>query len=237
MKIQLCAFLLSGVFLTVSCHKSATPLKTVNYTLSLRPDSTTAHDCYVSILDNDPADGNINVNSAHELVLARWTFAADNYDSATQRGYIRFDSLSKVPTNATVTSAILYLYGEGPDSSATYPFGNSFYSGSNNPSNGALVQMVTGGTWDQTTITWNNAPSATAAGQDTIPPSTSEWNYNVAVDVTNLVSQQVASPATNYGLVLRLQVENIYRDMVFATSHSADTSERPQLVVQYSVKQ
>jgi hypothetical protein len=125
------------------------------------------------------------------------------------------------------------LYGEGPDSSASFPFGDSYPSNSNS-TNPGLIQMVTGGTWQQTTITWNNAPAATSAGQDTIPQSTSSWNYNVAVDITNMVKQQVANPAINFGYMLKLQTEQCYRAMEFATSECPDSLERPKLVVQYT---
>jgi hypothetical protein len=224
----------TGVSLLLSCQKTAKPVPQTNdYTLTLRPDSTTAQDSYVALIDNDPADGNTNLNFAHELVMARWTLSWYNFDSATWRGYLRFDSLAKIPATATVTSAILYLYGEGTDSSASFPFGDSYPSNSSY-SNGALIQMVTGGTWQQDSITWNNAPAATSAGQDTIPPSTSSWNYNVSVDITNLVKQQVASPKTNFGYLLKLQTEQNYRAMEFATSECPDSLERPMLVVKYS---
>ena len=216
-----------------ACKKSSNTHVPINYQLILRPDSTTGQDSYVAKLDNDPADGNTNLNAAHELCLARWTQSWYHNDSATFRGYIRFDSLAKVPAKAAVTSAILYLYGEGTDSSASFPFGDS-YPGSSSDLNGGLIQLVTGGTWDQKTINFNNAPAATASGQDTIPPSNQAWNYNVAVDVTNLVKQQIANPSTNYGFLLKLQVEQLYRAMEFATCENSDSLERPKLVVSYS---
>src|ERR1700677_1378582 len=140
----------TSVFSFASCVRtsSLTPQPTAHQ-LILRPDSTTGQDSYVALLDNDPSDGNTNLNFAHEMCLARWTCSWYNYDSATWRGYIRFDSLTKIPTTATVTSAILYLYGEGQDSSASFPFGDSYPSNSSS-TNPGLIQMVTGGTWQQT---------------------------------------------------------------------------------------
>lgn len=205
-----------------------------NYVLILRPDSTTGQDSYVSKVLDDTADGNVNLNFAHELIMARWTFSAFGGDSGTQRGYLRFDSLAKIPTAATVTSAILYLYGEDPDSSMSYPFGNSYYLGSGNPSNPVVLEAVTGGTWQQKTITWNNAPGASSAIQDTVPASTSQYNYNVTVDVTNLVKPMVVTPSTNYGFMLRLITENIHREMQFATCEAYDSTKRPKIVVNYT---
>lgn len=216
---------------TTSGNDSTVSVNDTDAALILRPDSTTGQDAYVSKLDSTPGDGGVNLNWTHEIIMARWSLSQFNYDTATQRSYIRFDSLAKIPSTATVTSAVLYLYGVS--SSISFPYGNSYYPYSNNPPNPGLVQEVIGGTWDQTTITWNNAPALTSVGQDTIPASTSEWNYNASVDVTNLVKKMVASPSTNYGFGLRLITENIYRDMVFGTCEVADSTLRPRLVVRY----
>lgn len=213
-----------------SSTDSTVTVNDTDATLILRPDSTTGQDCYVSKLDTTP-DGNTNLNWTHEIVMSRWSLSQYNYDTVTQRSYIRFDGLAGVPSTATVTSAVLYLYGES--SSITFPYGNSYYPGSYNPPNPALVQRVVGGTWDQKTIYWNNAPALTSIGQDTLPASTSEWNYNASVDVTNLVKNMVATPSTNFGFGLRLVTENIYRDMVFSTCEAADSTVRPRLIVRY----
>jgi hypothetical protein len=203
---------------------------TSTYTLVLQPDSTTGQDSYVSKLDNHDSDGNVNLNFAHELFMARYIFSIEGYDSATQRSYLRFDSLSKIPDTAVVLSATLYLYGES--SSASYPYGNTYPTSFNLP-NTSLIQRVTGGTWDQKTITWNNAPALTSTGQDTIPPSTGAYNYNVTIDVTNLVKPMVSSPSTNYGFGLRLITEQSYRSLQFSSSEASDPTLRPKLVVKY----
>jgi hypothetical protein len=97
-----------------------------------------------------------------------------------------------------------------------------------------VIEAVTGGTWQQKTITWNNAPAASSAIQDTIPASTTQYNYNVAVDVTNLVKPMVSSPSTNYGFMLRLITENVAREMQFSTSEAYDSTKRPMIIVNYS---
>jgi hypothetical protein len=223
-----------GILSFTACHKLITTHVPAGYQLILRPDSTTGQDSYVSKVLDDSADGNANLNFTHELIMSRWTFSQFGGDSGTQRSYLRFDSLSKIPTTATVISATLYLYGEDPDSSASFPYGNSYYPGSPNPTNSVVVEAVTGGTWQQNTITWNNAPAASSALQDSIPASTSEYNYNVSVDVTNLVKPMVSSPAANYGFMLRLITENIYREMQFSTCEAYDSTKRPMIVVNYS---
>jgi len=215
----------------VSCKKSSPHVPT-NYVLILRPDSTTGQDAYVSKLDNTPTDGNANTNNLDEILMARWTFDWANYDSAIQRSYIRFDSLSKIPTNATVASATLYLYGE--PSSYSFPgVGDSYYPGSANPPNPGVLEAVTG-PWDQKTITFNNAPAASADIQDTIPASTSQYNYNAQIDVTNLVKPMVATPSKNNGFMMKLITEHIYRAMEFYSCEAPDSTKRPMLVVHYS---
>ncbi len=97
-----------------------------------------------------------------------------------------------------------------------------------------MIRRWTGGTWDQSTLTWNTAPAATSVGQDTISASTSEYNYNTSVDVTNLVKTMVAKPSTNNGFMLKLITENISRAMEFSTSEASDTTKHPALVVNFS---
>lgn len=219
-----------------ACKKSSSGKGNVHipqpYQLILRPDASTGQDTYVAKIDVVPTDGNTNLNSTNELCLARWNSGFQN-DSAAARGFIRFVDLAKVPSTATVTNAMLYLYGEGPDSSTSFAYGDTYPEHSLVP-NGGYVQLVTGGSWDQSTLTWNNAPAATATGEDTIAPSTTSWNYNVAVDVTNLVKQQVGNPSLNFGFLLKLRVELGFQAMEFASSECPDSLERPKLVVNYT---
>lgn len=236
----------AGLLRFTSCFKNEIPIapppnhtdsvstsrNDTDQTLILRPDSTTGQDAYVSKLDGTTYnDGGVNLNWTHEIVMSRWSLSQYNFDTVTQRSYIRFDGLAGIPETDTVRSAILYLYGE--TSSITFPYGNSYYPGSINPPNAGLVQQVVGNTCDQATIDWNNAPALNSVGQDTIPASTWEWSYNVSIDVTNLVKGMVSSPSTNYGFGLRLMTENIYRDMVFGTCEVSDSTLRPRLVVRY----
>jgi len=230
-----CLLSLIGVFSFSSCYKLVTVHIPSGHQLILRPDSTTGQDSYVSKVLDDSADGFANLNWTHELIMSRWQFEQFYFDSATQRGYLRFDSLAKIPAKANIISATLYLYGEDPDSSSSFPIGNSYYNGSSyNPPNPVVIEAVTGGTWQQKTITWNNAPAASSAIQDTIPASTTQYNYNVAVDVTNLVKPMVSSPSTNYGFMLRLITENVAREMQFSTSEAYDSTKRPMIIVNYS---
>ncbi|HRI19709.1 MAG TPA: DNRLRE domain-containing protein [Panacibacter sp.] len=194
--------------------------------LTLKPGLTGGQDSYVSKIDNDPNDGNTNLNFTHELVASKFYYYGQ---LATQRSYIKFDSLIKVPATAKIVSARLYLYGES--SSLSFPYGNS-YPSAINPPNPCLIQRVTGGNWDQSTITWNNKPETTDKYQDTIPASASEWDYNTSVDVTKMVQLMVKS-SVNYGFCIRLVTEEDYRILEFSTSEASNSALRPKLVIVY----
>jgi hypothetical protein len=209
----------------MGCKKSKN--STTSHTVTLQPGSE-GQDTYVAKIDNEPTDGGANLDWTNEIVIARWK-ANNNPNNATWRSYIKFVNLKDIPSNATVNSAKLYLFGE--PSSLSFPNGNSSFPGSPNGDNTSLVQRVTGGDWNETTLTWNNMPAVTNVGQATISPSTSQWNYNAVVDVTDIVKEMVAHPNTNYGFCVKLANETPSRALVFNTSEAADPSVRPKLVV------
>src|SRR3954466_10064717 len=65
-------------------------------TLIIKPDTKDGQDTYVSKIDNNPDDGNVNQNWTHEIAIAKW-IEYFSQSPATWRGYIKFDSLSKIP--------------------------------------------------------------------------------------------------------------------------------------------
>jgi hypothetical protein len=207
----------------IGCKKDH---KTSPHTLTLQPGAE-GHDAYVSKIDNNASDGNANLGDLDEIVVGRWN---SNFGGvATERSYLKFTGLKDIPSNATVTSAKLYLYGKS--SSITYPNGNSTFPGSPNGDNTSVIQRVTGADWTESVISWNTMPAASDVNQVTIPASTSQWNYSVTVDVTALVQEMVAHPSTNYGFMLRLANEAASRSLIFASSEYAVTTSRPKLVV------
>ncbi len=78
-----------------------------------------------------------------------------------------------------------------------------------------------------------NQPPTTELDEALIPASTKQWNYNVTVDVTQMVKRMVANPSKNYGFKMRLVTEDTYRSMVFASSEYSDSTKRPKLTVRY----
>lgn len=212
----------------INCKKDKDEPDPVSHTHNFQPGND-GQDTYVSKIDNEPTDGNVNLDWVNELVMGRWKANA-NPNNFTARSYIKFTGLSTIPANATINSATLYLYGK--TSSLAFPNGNSSYPGSLNAENSSYIQRVIGGNWDESTLTWNTMPTTTTTGQAMIGPSSTQWGYGTVVDVTEMVKEMVAQPSTNYGFMIRLVNETPSRSLVFATSENADPNLRPKLLVQ-----
>ncbi|MCX6251725.1 MAG: PKD domain-containing protein [Bacteroidetes bacterium] len=151
--------------------------------------------------------------------VAAWTFQGN---FGIDRTFIRFD-LSMVPSTATIHSAKLSLYYK--DSYSLYPYGH--YG-----DNGWLIQRITL-PWNGKTLIWNNQPSATDDKEVAVPPST-DWHQDFPdLDVTQIVKEMIANPETNYGFMLRLQTEELWRAVLLASNDYEVPDHRPKLVVEY----
>ncbi len=217
---------------------SVTIVAPQSFFLALQPGSTDGQDALVGIRATDGSVvANTNFNSIPELSISRWTYNAQGAGGGTNRAYLKFAGLSAIPAGAEIVSAKLSLFGlnqqETSQSSST-PQGNSFYPGSTYPGNNkSWIKRVTGGDWEETTITWNNKPATTTTNQAELPASTSQYNFDVVdLDITNMV-KDILSSGRNYGFCLQLQNEQIYRSLLFASSEFTDAAKRPKLVVEY----
>ena len=192
------------------------------FTATLQPDANNGQDVHVYKNFDNPTVANTNFNGVPELNISAWTV---NGSPIVLRTFIRFDDLAKIPSTAQVLSATFYLYGLS--SSIVSPQGN--YG-----ENRSIIEPVDG-PWDENTITWNKQPKVnTDWGKVTLPKSTSQWNYNVALDdVKGMVSRAVKSPDKNYGIRISLVTGQYYRNLIFAASESSDPTKRPKLVVIY----
>ena len=179
-------------------------------TVSFQPDATAGKDAMVYTYAPTTNYGTYTLHRAF-----RWTIGGQ---WNTIRSYIEYD-LSSIPTNAIVTNADLYLYGDG----------HNPLSGSN-----AVYISTASGSWSESTIHWNNQPGFSTTDQKSLAQTTSS-TQNDLVDVTTHVQSMVNSPATNYGWCMHLQDEasNNYRDRRYGTSDHATASKRPKLEVTY----
>ena len=72
--------------------------------------------------------------------------------------------------------------------------------------------------WDESTITWNTQPSSTFENQVFISKSTSPTQDYTNMNVTNLVQDMIDDKASSYGFLLKFQIEEPYKILLFASS-------------------
>ena len=161
-----------------------------------------------------------NFGTQVEFDASAWT---NNSNDSNIRGLIYFD-LSVISPTATITSAKLSFYAYNSPANGAH----SKISGSN----ASVLRKVTSA-WDESTVTWDTQPSTSELNQVTLVESTSETEDYIDIDVTLLVKDMVKTPAGNFGLMLKLQTESSYRQLIFASSDNTDASKRPKLVVNY----
>jgi Disaggregatase related repeat len=202
--------------------------------LYLRPGPINGHDV---IVVNIAGLTSTTVNfkaGAPELNASEWTYNAIGGGEGTVRALIKFSELGTIPASAIVDSAFINFYGL--PASQTAPQGNSYYSGSPYNSfgeNKCWLQKVASD-WSDTSVTWNTQPAVSSTGQVEMAASSSQFNYNAThLDVTNFVKDMVSTPSQNYGFMLRVQTEVIYRSMIFGSSQYSDSTKRPSLQVYY----
>lgn len=150
-----------------------------------------------------------------------WTFSSA---PGRLRNLIDFD-LSALPAGVTLVKATLELYA---NTAVTLDAGHSQLSGSNE----LVVQQVVSA-WDEGAVTWNNQPGVDAGDLIVLPPSASAFQ-NYEIDVTRFMQRELADPEHYHGLMLRLQTEQYYRSLRFASSDHPDPSLRPALVLEYA---
>ncbi len=60
-----------------------------------------------------------------------------------------------------------------------------------------------------------------------LPASTSQFQDYTNIDITALVQEMINEPSTNYGFMIKLNNENYYRSMLFATSDYSNAAKHP----------
>lgn len=158
-----------------------------------------------------------NYGSTADFLATAWT---NGGNTSNIRSLLQFD-LSSIPSSATVTSAKLSLY-----------YKTSASTGDHSGSNESYVRKVIS-SWDESTVTWDNQPSLSTAGQLMLSKSTSATQDFVDIDVTDLVRDWVAAPSSNFGLMMLLQNESPYRQLAFASGDHTESAKRPKLVIDY----
>lgn len=125
--------------------------------------------------------------------------------------------IDKIPSNATITSAKLCLYGLGAMLQET-----------------ALVtarEILT--PWEESTVKYNAKPTyGNIVTAENLSSSTKWWEWNI----TPLVQRWVNGQQANYGVAfttLNNRPDNTFNDG-FRSSDSLETTHRPKLIITYS---
>lgn len=142
-----------------------------------------------------------------------------------RRIYIEFD-LSSIPENAIIVSGEISLYRYRDD---TYP--------------STVINRISE-SWDETTLTWNNAPSVHVSDEITTTPTYTGGRHYF--DVTDQLQEMVNYQHLNYGWRLRSEDETVssYTCGKFQTCYTTEgtgyrsfnysyTSYRPELEIEY----
>ncbi|MFO7721703.1 MAG: DNRLRE domain-containing protein [Bacteroidales bacterium] len=189
-------------------------------TLTLRPGLTNGKDAMIHGLATQVSN---NFGGTYELTASAWTYG--NPVGIT-RSLIGFD-LSVIPAGAIIQSASLSLYA--------WDMFNGTGSGQHSTSSGsnsAYIERVMS-PWDEMTVTWDTQPSTTNLNQVTIPASTSPSQNYPNIDVTAMVTDMIANPASSHGFMIKLVTEVHYRRLNFCSSEHPDSLKRPMLQITY----
>jgi hypothetical protein len=249
MKFLLKGLILSAIaiFLFSKCQKTVTVTKTVTDTVTTTiTDTLTQTDTIIKtlVLQPGPDEGQncivngssiyaaLNNNGNPDINASTWSYAAMGGTNGSGRTFIKFIGLDGMPDSAIILSAKLSLFGISVGTAN--PQGNSGYPGSPNAvDNQCWLKRVTQD-WNPDSITWNNAPPTTDANEVAIAASTSQWNYDATnIDVTSLVNDMLDNQ--NFGFVMELQTEQVYRSLSFASCKVSDSTKWPKLVVTYKM--
>ena len=195
------------IFTAIVCTNAQT-------TVELQPHANDGKDAKINSLNLwDPG-------TSKEFIASSWTFGGIPGDV---RSFIEFD-LSFIPEDANVITATLYLY-----SADSLPSGNhSDLSGTNE---GWIEKVVE--EWSEETINWNNQPATTAVNRIAVPASHDPME-NYEINVSQMVQEMVANPEMNNGFMFKMQTEEYYRRLNFASSDYPDSTVHPKLAITYA---
>jgi hypothetical protein len=163
-------------------------------------------------------------HSNHNGVI-QFTIGAGTHfgNPETARSFIKFD-YKDIPSTAVIISAKLSLYA------IPNPGSGDLVHAHSGPANSFSIRRITSAL-NMAQINWGNQPTFTTQNQVIVPQSTSFFQDNTDMDVTNLVKDMMVNG--NNGFFMQLQNEATYNFRQYCSSYYTDYTKRPKLVLQY----
>jgi|WetSurMetagenome_2_1015567.scaffolds.fasta_scaffold00113_15 hypothetical protein len=191
-------------------------------TVTLTPDN----DTFINIDDS--------INSSSET-LNTYTWP---YEKVANSILMKFD-LSGIPSGSVIKDATLYLYLEDADTNASYPAYNLSLNRivNLNPDISVATGLTADGqnSWTPNECCYNNIPLAQADISDAYETKAIDKTSGFkSFNATQLVADWIASPSTNYGLMINSDITkpaDTYR--TFASSKRSNTARHPYLSITY----
>lgn len=189
-------------------------------TLIMQPNADKGIDAMV-LNRLDMINGNFGTDIS--LFVDGWTGDQQGSEHNDGRSLIKFGELDALKTQkAEVTSAKLVLYSTAV---------RRFSSAGNNPGKLFLITKE----WSESTVTWNTQPTYDA-NSFVATPVIAQLFDSVVIDVSPLVQKIVNTTAPNHGFLYKLDSEDPYRSIEFASSdYTADAKRTPKLIVEYKL--
>ncbi|RPI91406.1 MAG: DNRLRE domain-containing protein, partial [Chloroflexi bacterium] len=212
---------------TATASQTSTPTATpVTYTYTSQPDETAGMDTYL-----------LSTSAAANYGTDADLGAGESNDATDQvaRALVKFD-LSSIPTNAVITSATLSLWT------------SSDYSDNDRSIRVYRLKMAfgeAGATWNESAagVSWEAAGAAGPNDKESTDIGSIQILANEALDVEKQITlapskiqEWIDGTFTNHGFILIADTELDDR-FSYASSDSATISNRPKLVIQYTLPQ
>ena len=222
---------------TAICNNVFAQTQTI--TVVFKPDSAIGQDATIRMNNGCPAWATENYGNYGAFYAITGTWYSQGCSSGVARTLLKFDELSTIPANAAIVNAELKLYGTP---SSSFAVGNSCYQGSSHPPNPSSIYKVLSA-WGEQSVTWNTQPNIAPNPIITIPQTNSEWNWDFttnfnptnSANLLQVVQDWVQNPSQNFGFMIKLNEEAVYRKIAFASSDYPDPNLRPELIVTYEV--
>jgi len=142
-----------------------------------------------------------------------------------ERVYTKYNSLPELPSSAIITQALLYY--------CQMPAYSPGYSGTNGL---VVTAREVLGSWDSSTITWNNQPSYNSTILDYVTVGSNTNGTFLNWDITSTVQKWYDGTLANNGIVL-MSDQNLSlavdMNVRLASSDNANSTMVPRLVIAY----